>query len=440
MTTTTNTFKAGAAEKDISPQRSLPLAGYPFVKRDSTGGYDPLLSTAIYITDGITATLFIGNDVLFVSKTLVQKVRTSIAKETGVPAGNILISATHTHSGPMMVRFAAGEHDKNLAEPDPEYLDHVESAMVAAAKNAISQADDATLGITIADATGIGTNRQNPAGPADLSVPVLSIRSAKDNSVVAVMAIVNMHPTVLREDSRVVSGDFPGIARQILQREVFEKKCPVLFHLGACGDQSPRHVVKANTLSEAERLGRILATAISKNLNQPVIADDVTVKVEQHFLSLVRKTLPEKIWIRNQVDASIENLMRLRETSANRQEIRLAEVNWFGAVELSHLRDLADAGLLDAVYASCLPAEIQIISIAQWTFIGWPGEVFIEYALEIRKRHKNAFVITLANGELQGYIVTKAAAEKGGYEASNAIFDYTSGDALVTTTLFALTN
>ena len=45
------------------------------------------------------------------------------------------------------------------------------------------------------------------------------------------------------------------------------------------------------------------------------------------------------------------------------------------------------------------------------------------------------FVMSCANGELQGYIVTKDAAEVGGYEASNSLFDYTSGSMLVEATL-----
>gem|GEM_PF-3605182 len=64
--------------------------------------------------------------------------------------------------------------------------------------------------------------------------------------------------------------------------------------------------------------------------------------------------------------------------------------------------------------------------------IGLPGECFVEYALDIKARcpHR-AFVISLANGELQGYIVTEETADQGGYEASNGIFDSQSGKMLV---------
>ena len=82
-----------------------------------------------------------------------------------------------------------------------------------------------------------------------------------------------------------------------------------------------------------------------------------------------------------------------------------------------------------------MPAEIQILTVGPWNFVGWPGELFVEYALAIRTRRPNAFAISLANGELQGYIVTPEAAAEGGYEAGNALFAPESGTALVGRTL-----
>jgi hypothetical protein len=86
-----------------------------------------------------------------------------------------------------------------------------------------------------------------------------------------------------------------------------------------------------------------------------------------------------------------------------------------------------------------LPAEIQLIGIGSWSFVGWPGEVFVEFALRVRERIENVFIITLANGELQGYLVTDEAVKLSCYEASNAIFaSPASGDCLVDATLALL--
>ena len=47
--------------------------------------------------------------------------------------------------------------------------------------------------------------------------------------------------------------------------------------------------------------------------------------------------------------------------------------------------------------------------IGPWFFVGWPGEAFVEFALMVKASHPNCYVISMANGELQGYLVTEEA-------------------------------
>src|SRR5689334_2946770 len=103
-----NQLIAGASAIDITPRSSLHMAGYPFVERFSIGTHDPLLSSALFFSDGKTNTVFIANDVIFVSKASANRIRQSVTAKTGIPFSNILISATHTHSGPSTVTFTAG--------------------------------------------------------------------------------------------------------------------------------------------------------------------------------------------------------------------------------------------------------------------------------------------------------------------------------------------
>jgi hypothetical protein len=76
-----------------------------------------------------------------------------------------------------------------------------------------------------------------------------------------------------------------------------------------------------------------------------------------------------------------------------------------------------------------------MIKIGPWTFVGWQGEVFVEYALAVKAQVKNTYLISLANGELQGYISTEEAAADGAYEAANAMFAPGCGTILVNKTL-----
>ena len=79
--------------------------------------------------------------------------------------------------------------------------------------------------------------------------------------------------------------------------------------------------------------------------------------------------------------------------------------------------------------------------IGPWSFVGWPGEAFVEFSLQVKASHRNCHAISLANGELQGYLVTEEAVGQGWYEAMNSLFgNPEAGMALVGATLELLEN
>jgi neutral ceramidase len=431
----TKTLLAGASAVDITPQDSQFLYGYPHVERYSTGCHDPLFCSALFLSDGNESLLFLANDIIFISKQLSRNVRKRIRERTGIPNQNISITATHTHSGPITVNYISNKSDAIIPKADEKYLSYLENCLCDAAIHAFQNAQPAKIGQALADSTGIGTNRHDPAGAADFQVPVLMVKSLAQDKNIACLIVCSMHPTVLHEDSTQISGDFPGMARQYLQTEYLGKECPVLHHTGPAGNQSPRHVTSANTFSEAERLGRILAEAIIQAIPKIDYESNISLSCLQKEIDLPRKNFPSIKTAQENLDKAHKKLNRLRTQNAKKQQIRTAECDWFGAEETLTLAKAAAEGRLDATYQSCLPAEIQVFKIGPWTFIGWPGEIFVEYALQIKNKLENTFVISLSNGELQGYIVTHEAEAGGWYEASNALFSCESGQILVNETI-----
>ncbi len=428
-------LRAGAATADITPRNSQFLFGYPHVERYSTGVHDPLLSSALFLTDGATQAFFIANDVIYVSKATASRARRRIAQATSVPEAHIMVTATHTHSGPVTIDLPSSEGDPAVPNMDTAYLALLEDGIVEAATRAWQTAEPAEVGLALADGAGVGTNRRDPSGPADPEVPVLMVRSAEDLRPVACMIVCSMHPTVLHEDSTLVSADFPGATRQQLQQREVGETCPVIYHTGPCGNQSPRHVTQENTFSEAERLGRILGQGIADAITTIDFRPNAVVECAQAFLDLPRRAFPSvKDAEANLADAGAR-LNELRRDEAASQSIRTAECDRFGAEEILTLARAAAEGRLDTAYASCLPAEIQTITIGPWTFVGWPGEVFVEYALAVKAQRPNTFIASLANGELHGYVVTQEAAAECGYEASNALFGPESGKQLIAATM-----
>ncbi len=428
-------FEAGAATVEITPRDSQFLFGYPHVSRYGTGVHDPLLSSALYLSDGRTQAIFVANDIIFVSKASTVRIRERVSRLTSVPGRNIMITATHTHSGPTTVDYLSNEGDPAVPKADVKYLQFMEDAIVQAATEAVRKARTAEVGLSAADGTGVGTNRRDPNGPADPEVPVMMVRSLPERKNLACMVVCSMHPTVLHEDSTLVSADFPGMTRAYLQQEVVGLDCPILHHTGPAGNQSPRHSTAANTFVEAERLGRMLGDAIAQAIPLTQYIPSPSLACLQEFVELPRRLFPSVEQAQAELVSARARLARLRANSAPRQEVRTAEVDSFGAEETLTLARAATSQQLAQTMASCLPAEIQIIKVGPWTFVGWPGEIFVEYALAVKAQARDTYLISLANGELQGYVATEEAVAKGAYEATNALFAPASGPILVNKTL-----
>lgn len=414
-------LRAGAARREITPSEPVLLCGYPHVVRQSTGVHDPLWAAALYLEHDGHAVVLGALDVLMLNRDAALRLRRRVAERLGVPEAHVLISCTHTHSAPVTARYYPFAGDPAWPDPDPAYLEFCEEQMLEAAVAARRGAQPAELGWTTADARGVGGNRQDPKGPSDPEVGVLAVRAS--GRMLAVAMIYSMHPTVLHEDSTLVSGDFPAFARSVIPAEV------VLYHTGPCGDQSPRFFIQGNTWAEAERLGHQLGRAVVSRLggvrydNQPVL-----------WGALRAVQLPGRAWptlaeAKAQLAERRAQWEQLKAGGADRGRVRTAEVAMFGAEATLKLARFD----VEAIRAGVMPAEVQVLRIGEACVVGLPGEVFVEYALEIKRRARvKTFVVAYANGELQGYIVTPGAT---GYEAGSSLFAPEAGNVLVETAL-----
>lgn len=427
---------AGAAAIDITPQDAQFLFGYPHVARFSTGVHDRLLSSALYLFDGQTPLLVVANDVIYVSKPTAQRVRWRIQEQTGVPAEHIMVTATHTHSGPVTFDMLSNQSDPVVPKADPHYVARLEDGIVEAATAAWRKARPARAGLALADGSCVGGNRHDPAGPADPEVPVLVLRDRVSGEYVALMLVCSMHPTVLHEDSTLVSGDFPAMTREYLQQHLLGPGTPVLHHTGPCGDQSPRHVARENTFEEARRLGSLLGESVGRAVAAAEYREDVALGCTRRLIDLPRRAMPSVAEAEAGLAQAKARLDNLRRSGAPRGAVRTAECDLFGAEETLCLARAAFEGRLEAAAAAVMPAEIMAARVGPWTFVGWPGEVYVEFGLAVKARRPYTYVISLANGELQGYLVNEEAVRQGRYEALNALFaSPASGKLLVEHTL-----
>ncbi|MFA9477548.1 neutral/alkaline non-lysosomal ceramidase N-terminal domain-containing protein [Phycisphaerales bacterium AB-hyl4] len=431
-----NLFSAGASTIDWTPKRSVYLAGYPHVQRDSTGTHDPLLASAMCLSDGEQTTALAAVDVLFITHAMAGRIRARLEAELGLPPTHVLIAATHTHSGPKTTRYITDNGDPTIPAVDEQIVQQCEDAVVKAVREAHASMVEAEAAMVVADATGIGGNRRDPDGPTDPEAPLLVLRRASDQQPIAAMTVYGMHPTVLHEDSTLFSGDFPAYTRQYLQQHWLGEDTPVLYFTGVAGNQSPRHVTQANTFAEAQRLGEMLGERLLQAAKDLEWRAELPVSCQSSQLQLPARRLPELDEAERRLTASAERFESLRQQGAPRPKVRTAEVDWFGAQRTLNLTRAAAEGGMQAAIDMRSPTEIQLITVGPWTFIAWPGEVFVEFGLKVKARHANVQLITYANGENGGYLVTREAVDEGGYEATSALFQSPDGgDALVAATL-----
>ena len=103
----------------------------------------------------------------FIGRDMVRRARNRIEEQTGIPAANMMISATHTHSGPLTVDTLGSEIDPIVPKADPRYVERLEDGIVEAAVKACRSArpaDDRPGDRPTVRASA--RNRHDPAGPS----------------------------------------------------------------------------------------------------------------------------------------------------------------------------------------------------------------------------------------------------------------------------------
>ena len=422
----------GAAIKDITPEMSLFLYGYPYVERMSKGAHDPLYASAMVLDNGEDIIIFCAVDIIFITKEITAGVRKILKDKIDVPVENIMISASHTHSGPMT---------KNVIFADPvvppvdrefitDFINQIAEVIIEAYNNRI----EAEIAVTTADGTGVGGNRIDKTGTVDSEVPVIIVRRADNRELYIVSTAYCMHPTVIHEDSKLYSADFPGYTREYLSGK-FGKELIYLYQTGPEGNQSPRHFISGTNFDEAKRLGYLLGERIYNaitGVEENKFKKNVKLKAISSFVDLPKRDFMSVEDAEKRFCIADEEYNRLKKEGADPREVRTAECARFGYDEAVTLTKAAHSGKLENVYREILPAEIMVFLVDETVFVSLPCEIFVEYSLWIKERSpKKAYVLCLTNGALEAYIITREILEQGGYEAAIALFLPDAGEKLV---------
>lgn len=401
---TSTGWKAGAASVVITPEEPMWMAGYASRNKPSEGKFQDLFAKALALEDAAgTRVVIVTLDLIGVPRPLREAVEKQVAQKFGLPPENLLLNASHTHSGPV-IRVG-----KTFYELSPEqqqrtnrFAVELQEKLVALVGRAIAELAPARLGYSHARA-GFAMNRRLPTpkgyqnspypdGPVDHDVPVLRV-DGPDGKLRAVLFGYACHNTTL--GLYQFCGDYAGYAQQFLEQS--HPGAVALFMAGCGADQNP---YPRGTLELAQQHGRTLATAVEAAL------------------------LPQPRPINGPLRAALAEAKLPFAAVPGRDELLQAQQKSTNPYEKRHaarlLEELEKTGRLPESYSY----PIQVFRFGDdLILVALAGEVVVDYSLRLKRELAGPAVwVAGYSNDVFGYVPSARVLKEGGYEASGAVF------------------
>ncbi|NPA97547.1 MAG: hypothetical protein GXO32_08110 [Crenarchaeota archaeon] len=408
-------LRCGAARIDITPPPGLPMAGYLERKGLAVGAHDPLFARALYLDDGRTELLLLVLDLIRVEGMLLEEVRRSVSSATGIR--DVFVAATHTHAGPEVSLSMWATQDISLKRSDiGRYIRFVATRCASAALEAMERAEASELRVSRGLVKEVATNRIDPRRPVDEEVALASVWSR--GRLVAIVANFACHPTILGAINTLYSGDFFGFAAQ----EVEEALGGVaMICNGAAGNVSTRFSRMGYGFDEVARMGRKLSSAIVSSVISRGCRVNCVGCLDITYLrkSLRSRSLPRKDELEEMKSRVVSEIESARRSNVPKGVLR-ALLSKLYAIEVL-LKRLAEG------VPSTVDVELGVVRIGDRILaIFFPGELFVEYQLEAKRRArekgKEVIVVGYSNGYL-GYFPHKSYENIQCYETMVSIVD-----------------
>lgn len=423
----------GFSRIDITPPMGVNLRGY-FHQRICEGVIDHLEINAIALKKNDAIVVLITIDSESCDTDYFDKARDLIAKTTGIDKKSIFINCTHTH-----VACCHGLEDKWTNEVDREHDSYVLKKLVDASLYAIADLKPAKMGFAISKAERIGFNRRylmkdgstktNPGvnnpdivksiGLLDESLNVIRFeRECGDNIVVA---NYGNHPDVV--GGNLVSADWPGFTRRILEKAIDNTKC--IFFNGAQGDINHVNVKPVggdlngmfNDFDDVTRgyahsrhMGNVVAGAIMSVYEKVEFVPCDEIKFIENVVQ-VPSNMPKP-----------EDMEQARYIDNMHKAGRDSELPYKGMMLTTVVAEAERMVSLENG-PEMFPMNLLGIKIGCVAFVGIPGEPFtgIGIGLKSAEGWKMICPTCLTNGN-RGYFPMKDSYDEGGYEARSSIY------------------
>lgn len=260
----------GIARADITPPVGIYARNWGAARHDAAGGvHRPLTLTALSLQaapDGPPHLLMALDLGWWRGLEDEAHVRGGVLEALSLDPARLMMNLAHTHAGPSLTRADADKPGGRLIAP---YLEALRAAAVRAAREAVASGRPALLSWTTGRCA-LAKNRDlqdperdrilcgyNPSGPADDTLLVGRVTDERGR-ILATLANYACHPTTLAWDNRLLSPDFVGAMREVVEGATCGAPC--LFLQGASGELAPREQYTGDVVV-ADRHGRELGHA-----------------------------------------------------------------------------------------------------------------------------------------------------------------------------------
>ena len=402
-------WKAGAAKVNITPKELMWMSGYGARNKPAEGKLTDLWAKALALEDptGRRAVL-VTMDLVGIDRGLSVEVCRELQAKHGLPREAVILSASHTHTGPVVRSNLNVMYDLDARQQGhvADYAKALHASLVKVAGDALARLAPARLSWGTGKATFAVNRRNNKEadvpklratgqlkGPVDHDVPVLAVRAPK-GELRAVVFGYACHATVL--SLYQWSGDYPGFAQAELEKA--HPGAVALFWAGCGGDQNP---LPRRAVTQAEAYGRRLARAVEDILTAPMAPIDGRLGMSYVEIKLPFAELPTR-------EQLVKDSLSKEKYIARRAKLLLEQMKAKGSLRGTY------------------PYPVQAWQFGpDLTLLALGGEVVVDYALRLKKEigPGKTWVMGYAN-DVMAYIPSLRVLKEGGYEGGGAMVYY----------------
>jgi hypothetical protein len=238
-----DTLHAGAARRTINPPLGIGKIGGRLFGDPIQWIESDLTATVLVLRGAGTKVAIVAVDLCTVESRHAETLRGDVADTIGVPLTHVLLNESHDHSAPALPGYYPDWYDSEFKE---EYFTTLQRRIAEAAWEADDRLQPARIGCGWGEST-VGVYRRElrdglwvlgevPDHPIDPSVGVIRVDDL-DGNPIAVAFRYSAHPVTVGSRSQVASADYPGPAREVLERNLGGL---ALFLQGCGGNINPR--------------------------------------------------------------------------------------------------------------------------------------------------------------------------------------------------------